>query len=87
MPDKGCVWSTQDEIGFLKGLGGWRNPGIPDSGGHIARGDSIEFKKMDKDRRMKLLANYKTSIKNRKDWGNIVVGEVLNYIKTQLISE
>jgi len=77
-------WSTENEIIFLRGLGGWKDPGhwsFPHNRWVKGKIALIQFDPL---KRLRLLKNYKVAIPHRKDWGRIEVGKVLEFLNEEL---
>lgn len=67
------LWGTESEKNYIANIGTYCK----------SKSDRGETKE---ERRMRFLLNYRISIFNRKDWGNIIVGEILTYVDRWIIA-
>jgi hypothetical protein len=67
-------WTTEDELNFLRGLGTWKEPSIQG-----------EYKKPNSMKKAEHLKKYKVfMLSKRRDFGDIIVGEILEYVSEQI---
>lgn len=72
-PKKNVKWTTSDEIKFLARLGMWREV-------CWANKKIVPLQNSDQARRLPFLFKYKTSMKLRKNWGDIDPKKLFSYL-------